>query len=245
MGLKHEPGYNRMAHRAVPENTIAFIRKNYLKYTNHELAKLAGVSESTVLKVRLKFKIKGKVNIGCFPKNNRPWSFRKKLEKSYGRMAETQFKKGGEPGNTLYDGAITVRLDHPKTRKGRPYKWIRISKGKWIHYHRYLWEKKYGPVPAKHMVAFKDGDTMNVRLRNLKLISMADNARRNYNPVKAQRALKSLSDRYIAGRLAGGDKKLREAIIKGAPELIKAKRSQLKLNRILKNERHNQARKAA
>jgi hypothetical protein len=178
---------------------------------------------------------------GYFRKGHRPWNFMTKgLLKSTPGMKRTQFKKGQLPRNTKHDGAITVRLDHPKDRRGRPYKWIRVAIGKWVLYHRWVWEKKHGPVPRGSMVIFKDGDSLNTKLANLQLITMADNARRNYNPSKAQQATKGLSDNYIAGRFfAGGDKKLRKAFIHGAPELIAAQRTLLLTKRQIRNERQN------
>lgn len=245
--IKHSPGYNHMLHSrvALTKAEIKFIRKNYVKLTNHELAERIGRSESVIQRVRRQYGIH-KENSGRIKPGNRPWNWNVKGSiKSTPGMRRTQFKKGNLPANTMHDGAITVRLDHPKDRKGRPYQWIRVSVGKWVHYHRWLWEQKNGPVPAKHVVAFKDGNTMNTTLSNLVLLTMAENATRNYNPAKAHQASKELSDNYIAGRLASGDKKLRSAIIHGAPNLIKEKRMQLLNNRILKHERQNQAEQAA
>jgi hypothetical protein len=49
----------------------------------------------------------------------------------------------------------------------------------WRALHRILWEDAHGPVPGGYIVAFKDGDRLNVELRNLKLISFENNMRRN------------------------------------------------------------------
>lgn len=247
LGLLKSPGFNRMAYKMHPEKIRAFVRQNYTMHTNHQLAKLAGISESSIHDIRKEAGLT-KANSGTFPKGNRPWNFRTKglgLYKSPPGMKRTQFKKGQLPGNTLHDGAITTRLDHPKDRKGRPYKWIRISVGKWIHYHRWKWMQKNGPVPAKHMVVFRDGDTMNCSLRNLELITMADNAIRNASGDKG-RSARELTDNYIAGKIVGrGNKKLRKAFIQANPGLIHLKRTQLLLNREIKNDKHHQVAKAA
>lgn len=102
----------------------------------------------------------------------------------YGKGSEKGwFKKGSNPKNTKKDGDISIRKDS----HGRPYKHIRIAKGKWVHYHRYLWEKHTGkPIPKGFVVTFKDGDSMNCVVENLELISMGENARRNMNPQKKQ-----------------------------------------------------------
>ena len=96
-----------------------------------------------------------------------------------GRMRETQFKKGHFPFNRdpeFYvlgalrvntDGYIDMRVSFDKGSKG------------WRALHRILWEDAHGSVPPGYFVSFKDGDRLNVELRNLKLISLADNMRRN------------------------------------------------------------------
>jgi len=92
------------------------------------------------------------------------------------RTKATRFQKGIVPYNTKeQDGIITTRQD----KRGVPYKYIRISKGKWQEYHRYLWEQANGKIPPKHCVIFIDGNTLNATLENLKLITMNENARRN------------------------------------------------------------------
>lgn len=228
-----------------PEEVELFKNKYAEGLTIPELAAFFNVSINSAKSLTGNRRIRSG-RTGFFPKGNRPWNFRTKgLVKSTPGMKSTQFKKGDNPKNTLHDGAITIRHDHLKTRKGRPYKWIRISEGKWVHYHRYVWEQVNGPIPKGMMITFKDGDSLNCELTNLEMIIMGENARRNYNPEKAQRCSKELTDNYVAGRIAKGDKKLREALKVAAPELIEAKRTQLKLNRKIKNERQGKTREAA
>lgn len=218
-----------------------FIRDHYQELTIEQLAIVTGRGESSILKVARSFNL-SKSNSGCFKKGLRPWNLRKKGTPSVGNMCKSQFKKGQLPHNTKHDGAITIRYDHVKDRSGRPYQWIRIGNAKWAMLHRHIWVQHNGPIPSKHLVIFIDGNSLNCVLSNLKLITMGENARRNYNPAKAQIAARSLSDKYVAGRLAGRrNKKLRNALILGAPELIELKRSQLNLNRIIKYERDNKA----
>lgn len=245
--VRHAPDYRHMAHSkvALTEAETTFIKKNYHKFTNHELAERMGRSESVIQSVRRQYGIANKENLGRFKKGLRPWNFRTKgLVVSTPGMRRSQFKRGHLPCNTKHDGAITVRLDHPKDRNGRPYKWIRVAVGKWVHLHRWKWEQKHGPVPRGCVVSFKDGDTMNTNMGNLVLLSMADNLARNMNREKASQASRLLSDNYVAGRLARGDKKLRRAIIHGAPELVAAQRTLLLTKRQIRNDRQNKAKQA-
>ena len=90
-----------------------------------------------------------------------------------GRMGETQFPKGGLPHNTmpvgterLVDGYVRIKVADNR----RPaYK-------NWISKHQYLWEQANGPMPAKHIVRFKDGNVANVALENLECVSRAEHA---------------------------------------------------------------------
>ncbi len=93
------------------------------------------------------------------------------------RTKATRFQKGHTPHNTHKEGngAIVSRRD----TAGRIYKYIRISKGVWELYHRELWEQHNGKIPKEHVVVFKDGNSENVHLENLKLISMIENMYRN------------------------------------------------------------------
>ncbi len=91
------------------------------------------------------------------------------------RAAKTRFKKGNEPVNTSYDGCISIRWGKSK----RPYKFIRLSKGKWQLLHRKIWEEKNGKIPKRHVLAFKDGNTMNCDISNLELVSFEENMYRN------------------------------------------------------------------
>lgn len=95
------------------------------------------------------------------------------------RTKKTRFRKGQIPPNTKdRDGVITIRYDH-KHRNGRPYKYIRISLGKWVPYHQYKWEQKYGKQPEGMCVWFKDGNSLNCKLSNLKLITRGELAVKN------------------------------------------------------------------
>lgn len=113
------------------------------------------------------------------------------------------FKKGGKPGNTLHDGAIVTRHTHKK-RGGAPYKWIRISEGKWEMLHVYHWKKKHGAIPKGHIIVFKDRNTLNCTedCSNYEMITLAENMRRNtiHNlplPIKQVKQLQGVLNRAI------------------------------------------------
>jgi len=144
----------------------------------------------------------------------------------------TRFKKGQLPTNTLTDFAITTRKD----KSGITYKHIRIGLAKWVLYHRYVYEQQYGPIPTKHIIAFKDGNSLNCNIENLELLTMAENVKRNSGSI-------NLTDGMIAHYLATESRKtdleLKEELLKH-PDLIGLKRNQLLLKRAIKTmEKHD------
>lgn len=108
------------------------------------------------------------------------------------KYKHTWFKKGSIPPNTKYDGYISVRKDS----HGTPYAHIRVSAGKFELLHRHIWEQQNGPIPAGHVVTFKNGNTSDFRIENLELIThkqnMLRNTRHNY-PLDLQHAIIALN----------------------------------------------------
>src|SRR5690606_24936246 len=92
---------------------------------------------------------------------------------------------------------------------------------KFVHYHRYKWEKHRGPIPKNKKLHFLDGDTTNCKLSNLVLLTRAQLARRISN-----KNHRELSDSYIAGILSWRDPEMKRHIM-NHPGIIDAKRQQI------------------
>lgn len=90
-----------------------------------------------------------------------------------GRMTETQFKKGGLPHTTVPIGTERFRMG---------YWWVKVRddlrpmRKCWISKHQHLYEQAHGPIPAKHLVRFKDGNRQNLTLENLECVSRSQHA---------------------------------------------------------------------
>jgi hypothetical protein len=152
------------------------------------------------------------------------------------KTAGTRFKKGNQPYNTKeQDGEITIRKDKSEI----PYKYIRVSLGKWQLLQRHVWEQYHGKIPPGHVVIFEDGDSMNCDICNLKCISKAKNMERNSGPLRLPDGMVAT---YLAVKSKVVNKELRNEILKH-PQLIKLKRNQLLLNRAIKNHGNNNASK--
>ena len=82
----------------------------------------------------------------------------------------TQFKKGHVPANKLEVGSVVKKTDG--------YYWKKTGSGArdWKQLHRLLWEEKNGPVPEGCVVTFKNGNKEDVRLENLALVTLEENA---------------------------------------------------------------------
>lgn len=110
-----------------------------------------------------------------FKKGHIPLNKGKKMSKDvYYKCKNTMFKKGHEPHNTKYDGCLSIRKS-----RDVPYIYIRIKKGKWKLFHRFLWEKENGKIPKCQNVVFKDSNQSNVVLSNLEIISDEELLKRN------------------------------------------------------------------
>jgi hypothetical protein len=183
-----------------------FIRDNYLTINVNRLSIHLGSSETAVIgflnregliippEIIQQRKLDSRIKKGHVPLNKGKKQSEYMSAEAIARTAATRFKKGQKSHTELYDGAIQIRHDHPD-RKGRRYKWIRISKGKWKMLHVYNWEQKLGPVPAGKIVAFKTKDTMNCELDNLELITREENMKRNTihrYPVPLKKSIRAL-----------------------------------------------------
>jgi hypothetical protein len=108
-----------------------------------------------------------------FQKGHTPKNKGKKLEEHQkDKIRKTFFKKGHTPANTKYDGHERVDVNG--------YVEVRISKGKYVHKHRMVWEQaNEREVPKGHLIVFKDGNKLNIVPENLELITRAEGMKRN------------------------------------------------------------------
>lgn len=163
--------------------TDDILRREYLSVPVKRLANLVGRSD-TFVRTRLrqlglvvpreiieKRKQDARFNTGSAPKNKG----KKMTPEQYEKAKRTMFKKGIVPKNTKPDFSITIRKD----KRGVAYKHIRIDKGFWIPYHRYVWINSNGPPPPGMKIVFKDGNTMNCKIENLEMVTAAELMLRN------------------------------------------------------------------
>ena len=165
------------------------IRKRFPNERTQDLANDLGLTYSQVanrafsmgLKKSIEFKMSDKSGRHNLIEGGKKFRFTKGHEphnkgvpmKSdvYERVKPTMFKKGSKPHNTQPVGTIHFRTD----KEGRTYAYIKIKDKDWRLMHRVVWEQHHGPIPPKHVVKFKDGNTMNWDISNLEMISQCGN----------------------------------------------------------------------
>lgn len=111
-----------------------------------------------------------------FRKGMPAWNKGKKIG-SYGRSAETQFKKGVPSRNSVPIGTELINTDgYWKVKIAAP--------NVWKEKHRLIWEEKHGEIPKGMCLVFKDRNSKNCVYENLELITrqqlMLRNAIHNY-----------------------------------------------------------------
>ena len=126
--------------------------------------------------------IKTVPNAGRFKKGFTPYTKGKKWEEYMSPEAmegcrKTQFKKGNKPHTYLpvgtemeIGGYMYVKVaDVVKARKWE----------NWKLKHRMLWESVNGPIPEGYNIQFKDGNTRNISIDNLYMISREEQMKVN------------------------------------------------------------------
>lgn len=121
---------------------------------------------------RRKLGIKSEYSQGTFKKGHTSWlKGKKQSQEQLEKMKKTMFKKGHIPTNAKPIG--NERIDQRDESVA-----IKIQDGhgnrNWMPKGRYIYEKKFGPIPPKHKLIFADGNNRNFDLDNLLIISNAE-----------------------------------------------------------------------
>lgn len=91
-------------------------------------------------------------------------------KESEDKCSRTQFKKGNIPINHKQVGSERITVDG--------YIEIKVAEpNKWKLKHRVLWEKANGNIPEGYILAFADGNKLNMNLDNLILLNRNEHMR--------------------------------------------------------------------
>lgn len=153
--------------------TLKELTNKFNKHFNSNL------SESAIANRKNKLHLSSGITGGQFKKGHNTFNKGKKWneymsKESQKKSLKTCFKKGNIPHNhrkigserTNVDGYIEIKIAEPN---------------QWQLKHRYLYEKKYGKIPAGYNIIFLDRNRKNFDLSNLKLVSKAEDLIMNNN----------------------------------------------------------------
>lgn len=168
--------------KVYPKGMYEYIRDNSWNVSSKDMAERVNEKFGTsftptgMKQFRQRHGIKSGLT-GWFQKGHPPGNKGKRIEEfcdaeTIERIRKTQFKKGNRPKNELPVG--TVR----KTKDGYLIRKISMTGTQWDRWeliHRRVWEDHNGPIPDGMYITFKDGNKENVNIKNLMLITMAEN----------------------------------------------------------------------
>ena len=137
------------------------------------------LSESAIANRKNKLHLSSGITGGQFKKGHNTFNKGKKWneyisKESQKKSLKTYFKKGNIPHNHRKIGSERTNVNG--------YVEIKIAEpNQWQLKHRYLYEKKYGKIPAGYNIIFLDRNRKNFELSNLKLVSKAEDLIMNNN----------------------------------------------------------------
>lgn len=168
---------------------VKFLKKQYVGRSVNELTRVFNAKfnmNMTRQQIRTAVHNRGFTSgrTGQFEKGQRPWNAGTKGQ-GIMRPNKTSFKKGHVPPNRRplgservcsKDGFILIKVAEKDPHTGFPTRFK--------HKHVHVWEQANGPVPEGMVVAFQDGNKLNITIENLMLISRAELLRLNKHGYK-------------------------------------------------------------
>lgn len=172
---------------------LATLRREYPRRSAKAVARMVGHSACSVYKCAQRLKLHktaaflasaasgrlragdGRGISGRFRSGQKAWNKGTRFIAG-GRSVETQFKPGARPHTWRPIGTERTNSDGILQRKvtdtGYPPR-------DWRAVHTLMWEQANGPLPAGHIVIFRDGNHERLALENFECISRPELMRRN------------------------------------------------------------------
>jgi hypothetical protein len=143
-----------------PKEQEALLCELYKSHSRCEIAAMLG---------RTEWAVKSKLDqLGV---KNSPEEIEAKYKKDNAKRSITAFKKGNVPHNTLHHRKISIR----RYGDGSSVYYLKLSLSNWVPLHVAVWIKANKELPNKHVLRFKDGNSLNPSLENLECIPMSLN----------------------------------------------------------------------
>lgn len=176
--MKHK--YSAIEDKFLIENVKGITLKELTKMFNRRFD--LNLTEAAISHRKVKLKIKSGIVGGQFQKGHK--TFNKGMtwdeympKESQERSRKTTFKKGSIPPNHREIGSERLDTDG--------YILVKIQDGKghknWVLKHRLVWKNMYGDIPPGYKIMFADGNKQNCDIKNLILVSDAEELIMNQN----------------------------------------------------------------
>lgn len=169
---KYELGYLSKELEYWTEEQVNFLRSNYEKYGDTELAEMFSARWSKKKRWSKKHIEKKRMYLGLKRTNDQKKAIYQR-NKAAGRWSECPVKAWKARGGAAPEGYTTAWLVN-----GRVTQFIKVN-GKYVPHARHLYKQLYGEVPRDCVVRLKDGDPYNVTPENLELVSLRDHGSHN------------------------------------------------------------------
>lgn len=169
--MRHK--YSAIEDQFLIENVKGITLKELTKMFNRRFD--LNLTEAAISHRKVKLKIRSGIVGGQFQKGHK--TFNKGMtwdeympKESQERSRKTTFKKGTIPPNHREIGSERLDTDG--------YILIKIQDGKghknWVLKHRLVWKSMYGDIPPGYKIMFADGNKQNCDIKNLILVSDAE-----------------------------------------------------------------------
>jgi hypothetical protein len=131
-----------------------------------------GINESSITNAKTRYGIKSGVRRGTFKKGDVPFNKGKTWDEfmspeAQRRSMETTFRKGEFTHNRREIGEERFNSDG--------YWYVKVQDGKlngnWKLKHHIIWEEANGLIPDDKIIIFLDGNTSNMDLENMRMIT--------------------------------------------------------------------------
>jgi len=190
MGVKKLPGRKTLRPSVVFSPAAdALLRERYPCCSNDELSVMLGIkteaiahrgrilglkkTPETLRRIYSEAMLKTGKRAGQFQPGEAPWN--KGINGYSITLGRSHYRPGNRPPTWVPVG--TTRWSTPPLSLPNAPRYLRVKVAEpdvWKLAHRHLWEQHHGPIPAGHVVIFKDHNTSNIDIENLACVPRGD-----------------------------------------------------------------------
>lgn len=166
LGIKKLPQHRAVHTRVLSAADRKLLRKHFAHKTNGELMQMIPVSRTAIAAAGSRMGLKKTPET-----RKRAWAEGGRNSKPHAG----HFKSGQPSPRNAPVGTETWTTPPPENPDGPRYLKRKLPPPHgWQYMHRWLWIQAHGPVPPKHVITFRDGNSANLSLENLRCAPIGD-----------------------------------------------------------------------